>query len=190
MFILENTAIGKKMKQFLEASHNFANGNNDSEIVDGALYAQAQDSPLERVPYNIYLYTLATGFVPETKEEVIPRGFSFKSCCSAVGNAFKAAAPALENIAEGVAPDVVEVGCDSAAGALDVGEEAATDAAATAAVLAEAPAQGSFCAGLGTATGVGLDALGTTQAFQSGNKTNEQENIAQDSADALEASLS
>ena len=142
-YLLENTEIGTKTKQFLEASHNFANGYNDSEITHGAEYTLSQTTSVKGTPHTMYLYNVQANFTEGQK------GWKWlKHACSSVASgvkkatssavsAAKSATSSVANFAKATAGDATEIACDAASATADVAEEVGTAGAATAAEPAE-----------------------------------------------------
>ena len=150
-YLLENTEIGTKTKQFLEASHNFANGYNDSEITHGAEYTLSQTTSVKGTPHTMYLYNVQANFTEGQK------GFGnwFKHACSSVVSStvsgVKKATSSVTNFAKATAGEATEVACDAASAGADVAEEVGTAGAATAAEPAEIAGEEVGCALAGSA---------------------------------------
>ena len=150
-YLLENTEIGTKMKQFLEASHNFANGYNDSEITHGAQYTLSQTTSVKGTPHTLYLYNVQANFTEGQ------RWRWFHHFCSSVKSGIKSAAKKVKKetttvsgILKSQAGTIAETGCDIAAGGVDVAEEVATEAAATAVEAEEMEGEEVACGLFGT----------------------------------------
>lgn len=145
-YLLENTEIGTKTKQFLEASHNFANGYNDSEITHGSEYTLSQTTSVKGTPHTIYLYNVQANFTEGQK------GWGwFTHACSSVESSVTKDVSSVSSAVKAVAGEATEVTCDAAAGTADVAEEVATEGAATAAEPEEISGEEVGCAALGKA---------------------------------------